>query len=102
MDAIPESASACALFLIASRNAPSIRVCQPRPVDLKWSITSGDRRKEISFFVGTFCGPRLPRRTVLSGWQSIEEVQKQLVTLPSKIETRPPQECRRFFIPAPR
>jgi hypothetical protein len=43
MDAIPESASAYALSLIDSRSALSIRVCQPRPVDLKWLITSGNR-----------------------------------------------------------
>ena len=42
-----------------------MRVCQPGPVELKWSITSGERRRETSFLVGAFCGPRLPRRTTL-------------------------------------
>jgi len=51
--------------LIESSSAPSIRVCQPGPVALKCSITSGEKRSETSFFVGAFCGPRLPRRTIL-------------------------------------
>ena len=53
------------LRLIDSNSAPSMRVCQPGPVALKCSITSGDSRSETSFLVGAFCGPRLPRRTTL-------------------------------------
>lgn len=56
---------AYALFLIDSRKVLSMRVCQPRPVDLKWSITSGDKRSETNFLVGAFCGPRVLRRTTL-------------------------------------
>src|ERR1035438_9788456 len=68
-------ASPYARRLIALSNVVSIRVCQPGPVALKWSITSGERRRDTSFLVGVFCGPRLPLRTTLplrtrSAWAS--------------------------------
>jgi hypothetical protein len=71
--------AAYALRLIDSIKVESIRVCQPRPVALKWSITSGESRSETSVFVGAFRGPRLPLRTTLpprirSAWASHSRV----------------------------
>ena len=47
-----------ALRFTALRKVSSIRDCQPDPVDLKCSITSGLRRSDTSFFVGDLFGPR--------------------------------------------
>src|ERR1700733_5862205 len=47
-----------ALRFTALRKVSSIRDCQPAPVDLKCSITSGLRRNDTSFFVGDLFGPR--------------------------------------------
>src|SRR6266478_1182405 len=47
-----------ALRFTALRKVSSIRDCQPAPVDLKCSITSGLRRSDTSFFVGDLFGPR--------------------------------------------
>ena len=46
------------LRFTALRRVSSIRDCQPAPVDLKCSITSGLRRSDTSFFVGDLFGPR--------------------------------------------
>src|ERR1700722_13455128 len=47
-----------ALRFTALRKVSSIRDCQPGPVDLKYSITSGLRRNDTGFFVGDLFGPR--------------------------------------------
>ena len=41
-----------------SRSASSIRVCQPSPVDLKYSTTSGLYRRERRIFLAFLPGPR--------------------------------------------
>jgi hypothetical protein len=41
-----------------SRNASSMRVCQPGPLALKNSVTSADRRIAVAVLRGFFCGPR--------------------------------------------
>src|SRR5438477_3264620 len=41
-----------------SRRVSSIRACQPFPVDLKYSITSGLMRSVSCFLVGDLLGPR--------------------------------------------
>jgi hypothetical protein len=48
----------------ALRNVSSIRDCQPSPVDLKYSITSGLRRSDTNFFVEDLFGPRPLRSEV--------------------------------------
>jgi hypothetical protein len=45
----------------ALRNASLIRPCQPRPVERKCATTSGSRRRDISFFTGARCFPRIRR-----------------------------------------
>jgi hypothetical protein len=46
--------------------ASFMRVCQPSPVDLKYSTTSGLYRTVTATFVGSFCGPRWPGRRILA------------------------------------
>src|ERR1700722_18926253 len=47
-----------AFRLTTLRKVSSILDCQPSPVALKCSITSGLRRSDTSFFVGALFGPR--------------------------------------------
>ena len=44
--------------LSQSFSAASMRVCQPAPVALKVSTTSGDSRMVVDTLVAAFCGPR--------------------------------------------
>ena len=48
-----------------SRSASFMRVCQPSPVALKYSTTSGLYRTVTGTLVGRFCGPRWPGRRTL-------------------------------------
>jgi hypothetical protein len=50
--------SSASFRLTTLRKVSSILDCQPSPVALKWSITSGLRRSDTSFFVGALLGPR--------------------------------------------
>lgn len=48
-----------------ARNASFMRVCQPSPVDRKYSSTSGLYRTVTATLVACFCGPRWPGRRTL-------------------------------------
>ena len=54
-----------------SRSASFIRVCQPSPVALKYSTTSGLYRTVTGTLVGFFCGPRWPGRRTLPLAQNV-------------------------------
>ena len=81
-----------ALRFTALRKVSSIRDCQPGPVDLKCSSTSGLRRRETSFFVGALFGPRPFRMDALRSGKTSENgralAKSALVSLGLRLTSR--------------